>query len=98
MASRTSQRRSPLVPAPANEGAGGVVERGEAVQDGYVQPDLRGRTPTGDDEAQDGHHAGDKRKHSEAAAGDDKRTENIIHVDQVEDHPSAGASAPRQAK
>ena len=52
----------------------------------------------GDDEAQDGHHAGDKRKHSEAAAGDDKRTENIIHVDQVEDHPSAGASAPRQAK
>ena len=86
------------MPAPANEAADGIEEREEAVKGGNLRPDARGRTLTCADEAQDSHHAGDKRKHSEAAAGDDKRTENIIHVDQVEDHPSAGASAPRKAK
>ena len=50
---------------------------------------------SGDGEAPGGCHAGDKRKHSAAATGDDTRTEDIVHEVQVEDNPFAGASALR---
>ena len=83
------------MPASVNDAANDAALLANAVQDGPARPYDRVRMISGDGEAPGGCHAGDKRKHSAAATGDDTRTESIVRVVQVEDNPSDSASAPR---
>ena len=73
------------MPASANDAADGAAQLENAVQDGPPRPADGGRVTSGEFEAPGGCHAGDKRKHSEAAEGDDTRTESIVRVVQVGD-------------
>ena len=63
------------MPASVDDAADGATLLDNAVQDGPARPADRGRMIYGDVEAPGGCHAGDKRKHSEAAEADDTRTE-----------------------